>query len=145
MSDATTPQRNQVQDFSKGMYDRNFEKRFVGTWKNRIWSRYFLSLFYPSNTPFLYDDALIIVVQSFPIDLKPIEHLFEWSISNPAMFVRLFTYLLTFFHFVGVFLCPSLIYFLAVWHDHFVATECYICRYHFAAIGMARRTNWETN
>ena len=52
MFDAYISQIKQLEDFSKGMTLWNFGKRLVGTWKSSNWSRYFLSTFYRSNTPF---------------------------------------------------------------------------------------------
>jgi len=87
---------HQVQDELKGIRQRNVEKLMEETSKKTHLSQVLLVVFYPSVILFLQDCALIIVIRSFLIDLKPMHHINESLITYPTTFVRMCTHFLTF-------------------------------------------------
>ena len=86
----------------KGIEPLEFRKALVGDMKKQhVKQVTFCLLFLYSISPFHYDNALLMTVQSFPIDLQPIKHLDASSISNLTMFVCMFTHCITFSFFTS--------------------------------------------
>ena len=133
-----------LDDELKALSFSRYEKSLLGTCKSTTWIRYLLASFYLHNIdislwPCLSRDGTML--SHWFTTHKT--HIFIINFISDHVCMHIYKasdVVIVFFSFCR----SSLIYFLAVWHDDFVATYWTILIHHLSAVGNLGRTIWET-